>query len=80
LYAYENDVLYSFSIPAFYKPAWRYYVNLHSNKLNWWKKGPQLQAWLRWGQNISSSAENNITNRAAHQLNSELKCQVVIGL
>jgi hypothetical protein len=28
IYAYENDILYSFSIPAFYNQGFRYYLNL----------------------------------------------------
>jgi hypothetical protein len=39
IYVYESDVLYSFSIPAFYDKGFRYYINLHyhaSKKLQWW--------------------------------------------
>ena len=28
IYAYENDILYSFTIPAFYNQGFRYYLNL----------------------------------------------------
>jgi len=46
LYAYENDVLYSFSIPVFYDKGYRYYVNInHDIKKN-------LSLWLRWSQTI----------------------------
>ena len=31
LYAYENDVLYSFSIPVFYDKGYRYYINLNDH-------------------------------------------------
>ena len=39
LYAYENDVLYSFSIPVFYDKGYRYYLNLNydfSKKISFW--------------------------------------------
>ncbi len=39
LYAYENDVLYSFSIPVFYDKGYRYYLNLNydfSKKVSLW--------------------------------------------
>ncbi|MES2850755.1 MAG: helix-hairpin-helix domain-containing protein [Bacteroidota bacterium] len=39
MYAYENDVLYSFSIPVFYDKGYRYYINLNydfSKKLSFW--------------------------------------------
>jgi hypothetical protein len=46
IYVYESDVLYSFSIPAFYDKGFRYYVNLH------YKVNKKLQSWLRLGQTI----------------------------
>jgi len=46
IYAYENDVLYSFSIPAFYDDGNRYYINLsYDVKRN-------LSIWIRWAQTI----------------------------
>ncbi|MGE5107059.1 MAG: helix-hairpin-helix domain-containing protein [Sphingobacteriales bacterium] len=46
IYAYENDVLYSFSIPAYYDKGWRYYFNA-SYSFN-----KKLQCWLRLAQVI----------------------------
>ena len=48
LYAYENDVLYSFSIPVFYDKGYRYYLNLDYNV------SKKLTVWLRWAQTIYS--------------------------
>lgn len=45
LYAYENDVLYSFSIPVFYDKGMRYYVNFNydiNNKLTFWARWATL--------------------------------------
>ncbi len=44
LYAYENDVLYSFSIPVFYDKGYRYYLNVNydiSKKLSLWGRVAQ---------------------------------------
>ena len=46
IYAYENDVLYSFSIPAFSDKGIRYYFNLN------YDPGKKLSIWLRWAQTI----------------------------
>ncbi len=46
IYAYENDVLYSYSIPAFYDKGFRYYFafNIDISK--------KISFWLRWAQTI----------------------------
>ena len=44
IYAYENDVLYSFSIPVFYGKGYRYYLNLNydiTRKLTVWVRAAQ---------------------------------------
>ncbi len=46
LYAYENDVLYSFSIPVFYDKGYRYYLNAN------YDFSKKLSLWLRWAQTI----------------------------
>ncbi len=46
IYSYENDVLYSYSIPAFFDKGYRYYLNLN------YDIGKQLTVWLRWAQTI----------------------------
>lgn len=51
LYAYENDVLYSFSIPVFYDKGYRYYVNLN------YDLGKKLTLWARWAQFIYTERE-----------------------
>lgn len=44
IYAYESDVLYSYSIPAFSGKGFRYYVNLQYNV------GKHFSCWLRLAQ------------------------------
>ena len=46
MYAYENDVLYSFSIPVFYGKGYRYYVNVN------YDVSKRLSLWLRLAQTI----------------------------
>ena len=46
LYAYENDVLYSFSIPVFYDKGYRYYINLN------YDINKKISVWVRWAQTI----------------------------
>jgi hypothetical protein len=44
IYAYETDVLYYFSIPAFFDKGFRYYINV-SHELT-----DKLQLWVKWAQ------------------------------
>ncbi|MEQ1676199.1 MAG: helix-hairpin-helix domain-containing protein [Chitinophagaceae bacterium] len=46
LYAYENDVLYSYSIPVFSEKGFRYHVTLSLDV------GKKLSFWLRWAQTV----------------------------
>ncbi len=53
IYAYENDVLYSFSIPAFYDKGFRYYINA-SYDIN-----KRTTFWLRLAR-LTYKDKNNI--------------------
>jgi hypothetical protein len=46
IYAYENDVLYSYSIPMFDGKGYRYYILIGYD----WKKN--LSCWVRWAQTL----------------------------
>ena len=46
IYAYENDVLYSYSIPPFSDKGYRYYLNLNYDITR------SISIWLRWAQTI----------------------------
>lgn len=48
LYAFENDVLFNYSIPQYFGKGFRYYLNLHVD-LN-----KKLSLWCRWAQTIFS--------------------------
>ena len=46
VYAYEDDVLYSYSIPVFYGKGMRYYFNLK------YAINKRMALWFRWAQTI----------------------------
>ncbi|MFC0771820.1 hypothetical protein [Terrimonas alba] len=52
LYAYENDVLYSYSIPVFYDKGYRYYLALSHDLTK------KLSFWLRFAQTIYPDKES----------------------
>lgn len=68
IYAYENDVLYSYSVPAFAGKGFRYYNVLQ------YDFSKRISLWLRWAQlfkiNGLPLAESAIAS------NSEVKCQL----
>jgi Helix-hairpin-helix motif len=53
LYAYENDVLYSFSIPVFYNKGVRWYLNLHYDL---------GKKWSFWARIAQTNYRNMATN------------------
>jgi hypothetical protein len=44
IYAYESDVLYSFSTPAFFGTGVRYYLNIGI------RAGKKMDLWMKWAQ------------------------------
>lgn len=46
IYAYENDVLYYFSIPVFFTKGYRYYINLNADL------SKKISIWFKWSQTI----------------------------
>lgn len=46
IYAYENDVLYSYSIPSFSDKGFRYYTTINFDLTR------KISFWLRWAQTI----------------------------
>jgi hypothetical protein len=52
IYAYENDVLFYYSIPAFYDQGYRYYLNINYN-LN-----SSISFWLKWSQTLYQNVES----------------------
>jgi hypothetical protein len=72
LYAYESDVLYSFSIPLFYGKGYRYYINLN------YDISKKASIWLRWAQTIYPGATSigSGLDKIAGDKRSEIKTQI----
>lgn len=51
IYAYENDVLYAFSVPAYFGRSTRFYLNLS------YKASRRLSFWLRFAQTYFADRE-----------------------
>ena len=85
IYAYENDVPYSYSIPVFFDKGVRYYLNLHFGLKRMLKIPPtspiRLDGWLRWAQTIYSDKSSLGTGLDMIKGNrkSEIKVQWVLG-
>jgi hypothetical protein len=73
VYAYENDVLYSFTVPGFSGTGMRTYLNVK------WEVRPNLTLWLRWSQtfysdrSVISSGTEEIEGDARNDLRIQLR-------
>ncbi|MGC4103067.1 ComEA family DNA-binding protein [Ferruginibacter sp.] len=68
IYTYENDLLYYFSIPAFYDKGAKYYINInyHINK--------RLQCWLKWAQTFYKN--KTLIGSGLDAINSPVKSEI----
>ena len=73
IYAFENDVLYSYSIPVFFDKGYRYYLNLH------YKINRKLNLWGRFAQTIyeGKSEIGSGLDVIKGNKKSELKLQII---
>jgi hypothetical protein len=76
IYAYENDVPFSFSIPAFFDTGFRYYLNIHR------KLSRHLSFSARWAKTIFHNTQTIKTG--LDQINgnaqSDLRAQLQLSL
>lgn len=72
-YVYEKDMLYAFSIPAYYNTGTRHYLMLR------YSVAKQLKIWLRWSQTRYSDIEkiSSGLNEIEGDKRSEAKLQVM---
>ena len=70
LYAYENDVLYSFSIPLFYGKGYRYYLNINYDVTR------KLTIWGRVAQHFFPDQQK--TGSSLDEINKNHKTEVKI--
>jgi DNA uptake protein ComE-like DNA-binding protein len=73
LYAYESDVLYSFSIPVFYDKGYRYYLNLNYDLTR------KITLWAKWAQTIypDKDASGSGLDEIKGHKRSEAKLQLI---
>jgi hypothetical protein len=76
IYAYENDVLYGFSIPAFFNKGFRYYLNFN------YDISKRLTCWLRWAQTIYGDTESvgSGLDEIEGNKRTEVKVQLLLSL
>lgn len=70
LYAYENDVLYGYSIPVFYEKGYRYYININYEPVK------KISIWLRWSQTIYTN--KTFTGSGLDEIQSNHKSEIKI--
>ena len=70
LYAYENDILYSYSIPTFYDEGYRYYIMVN------YDLDSRVSLWLRLGQ--YSYRNKNIIGSGADAIEGNTKTELKI--
>lgn len=68
LYAYENDLLYSYSIPVFFDKGYRYYVNLN------YDLSKRISLWAKWSQSIYKG--KNSSGSGLDMINGKTKTEV----
>ena len=73
IYAYENDVLYGFSIPPFPDKGYRYYLNISYDLTK------KLTFWVRWAQFIYSNRTTvgSGLDEISDKKRSEVKLQIL---
>ena len=72
IYAYENDVLYSFSIPPLYGQGFRSYLNFQ------FRFSPNLSFWLKFAttwQLAKTTGETAINSSAKSEIKIQLRYQ-----
>ena len=82
IYAFENDLPYGYSVPAFYEKGLRFYFTLHKDFYLKGKLKPfqKIQCWFKYGRTLKiyPTAENNLVAEDFRRISSEfrLQCQL----
>jgi hypothetical protein len=74
LYAFENDVLYSYSIPVFYDKGFRYYINMN------YDVNKYISLWVRFAQSVypGKSVIGSGLDEITDNKKTELKLQAIL--
>ncbi|MFO7843182.1 MAG: helix-hairpin-helix domain-containing protein, partial [Bacteroidales bacterium] len=73
IYAYESDILYAFSIPAYYSKGTRFYFNLKYTLAEF------IDLWIRYSQtyyadkDVISSGLNQISGNTKSEIKAQLR-------
>lgn len=59
IYAYERDLLYSFSVPSVYDHGWRYYFQWYGRLAQKSTGKLGVKWWLRWSQTIHTNKQSS---------------------
>ncbi|HEY4935370.1 MAG TPA: hypothetical protein VII44_02255, partial [Puia sp.] len=83
IYIYEPDLLYNFSLPAYYGRGLHYYINLHqdfSRLIAHSGKHFHISGWIKWGQTYypGSVSIGSGLDEIAGNRKSEIKAQMLI--
>jgi hypothetical protein len=83
IYAYEPDLLYHFSLPAFYGRGIHYYINIHQDFKRIMGRGPQrfrISGWVKWGQTFypGSASIGTGLDEIPGNRKTELRAEVLI--
>ena len=83
IYSFEPDLLYSFSLPAFYGRGLHYYFNLHrdlSRLIRHSAKHFRLSAWLKWEQSFypGSASIGTGLDEIPGDRKTEIKAEVLV--
>ncbi len=74
IYAYENDILYSFSVPAFFNEGLRYYLNLR------YRLNKVITFEARWEEtrflDIDQISSGNVQIKGNRRSRIKLQCQI----
>ncbi len=57
IYAYERDLLYSYSIPAFFDHGWRYYLQWQGKFKQKILGSATIKWWLRWSKTMYTNKD-----------------------
>jgi len=68
LYAYENDILYSFSIPVFYDKGYRYYININ------YDINKKTSFWIKYAQTVYR--DKNVTGTGLDEIKGNKRTEV----
>lgn len=84
IYAYEQDVLYSSTVPAFDGKGFHYYFNFHLSSPEWIKKrikAGSINAFLRWSQifYINKAVIGSGMDELKGSKKSEIKLQLIFA-